>query len=184
MLKEVKVSSSSQEKNQNYTTPPFYRIKSVYRWTLRLSEKILKIWTFLISWCLGFIDVHHWRLSSSEMSVNSDLTEKWRRWPQWSSSWPPTLFKEAVSIALRVRTFCIPGLRWHQTPSPTKPQSLYISFFVFVYVSLTLFPWRSSSSIEFSPTKVRLVAWNSSPGQDLDTVHGERGRGGGRMVGR
>lgn len=97
---------------------------------------------------------------------------------------PPSLFKEAVSIALRVRTFCIPGLRWHQTPSPTKPQSLYISFFCFVYVSLTLFPWRSSSSIEFSPTKVRLVAWSSSPGQDLDTVHGERGRGGGRMVGR
>lgn len=90
--------------------------------------------------------------------------------------WPQTPFKEAVSVALRAITFCIPGLRWHQTPSPTKPQSLYMRLFFYMSLSLTLFPWRWSS-IEFLPTKVRLVARCCSLGRDLDTVHRERQRG-------
>lgn len=100
-----------------------------------------------------------------------------RRQATVGSNLPPTPFKEAVSISLRVVTFCIPGLRLHQTSSPTKPQShlLYLTS-----LSLTLFPWRWSS-IEFLPTRVRLVAQCCSPGRDLDAVHGEgeSERGGG-----
>ena len=40
-------------------------------------------------------------------------------------------FKEAVSISLRVLTFCIPGLRWHQAPAVPftcfKTKKIYIS---------------------------------------------------------
>lgn len=42
-------------------------------------------------------------------------------------------------------------------------------------LSLLLFPWRWSS-VEFFPTKVRLVAWRCSPRRDLDAVRGERER--------
>lgn len=100
-----------------------------------------------------------------------------RRQATVGSNLPPTPFKEAVSISLRVVTFCIPGLRLHPTSSPTKPQShlLYLTS-----LSLTLFPWRWWS-IEFLPTKVRLVARCCSLGRDLDAVHGqgESERGGG-----
>lgn len=50
-------------------------------------------------------------------------------------------------------------------------------------VSLDLFSWRWSS-IELSPTKVRLVAWHCSLGQDLDAIHGKIGHGRGRTVSR
>lgn len=39
-------------------------------------------------------------------------------------------------------------------------------------------------SIEFSPTKVRLVAWRCSPGRDLLSMERERMKGEKRMVGR